>query len=93
MPDIDELKGLAEKLCSLQSIARFDAGDEREGWRIAIGLDDIKVSADRIFIELLPALRGEVDEGKINDILTDIGEELRHIIYHVRDMKYFGYVE
>ena len=29
---------------------------------------------------------------QLNDVLLDIGEELRHVLYHIRDPKFFSYL-
>jgi hypothetical protein len=28
----------------------------------------------------------------LTDVLHDMGDELRHILYHIRDARYFGYL-
>jgi hypothetical protein len=29
---------------------------------------------------------------KLNDVLLAVGEELRHVLYHIRDPKFFSYL-
>jgi len=42
---------------------------------------------------LLPKLLNEdLSPEELNEVLLDIGEELRHILYHIKDPRFFGYL-
>jgi hypothetical protein len=42
---------------------------------------------------LLPRLLNDsLEPDELNEVLLDIGEELRHVLYHIRDPKFFGYL-
>lgn len=88
----DEIGRLARKLAHYESVSKFDSDDELEAWRLAISLSDMEKSFLDILNNHLPALCEASDEKSINEILWDIGEELSHILYHIRDPKYFGYL-
>jgi hypothetical protein len=49
----------------------------------------------RIFLEVqLPKLaREELSPAEAFDLLLDIAEEFRHILYHIHDQKFFEYLE
>ena len=40
----------------------------------------------------MPALYEADSEAAIQNALLDIGEELRHILYHIKDPKFFDYL-
>ena len=42
---------------------------------------------------LLPKMANEkASLEDLTDVLHDMGDELRHILYHIRDARYFGYL-
>lgn len=84
---------MAENLRKSDKVNSFDNNNEREADRIANSIVDMEESFKTIN-ELTPKLLSEeLSEEKINDILLDIGEELRHILYHIKDAKFYGYLE
>ncbi len=84
---------LARRLSKVQQVARLDEGEHNEGWALAHGLTDIEQSCRVLLDKLMPALRSErITDEQINDILLDIGEELRQVLYHLQHLKYYGYL-
>lgn len=82
---------LAKKLQTYPSITKFDSNNEKEAWRIAHSLKDIQESSSAIF-DLLPKLETANSEKEAYETLLDIGEEFRHIMYHIRDPGFFKYL-
>jgi hypothetical protein len=67
--------------------SRF-AGDEEAAWALAHALTDIAGSSAALG-SLISALHGpDTDEEKLTDTMTDIGEELRQILYHLHNAPY-----
>ena len=48
----------------------------------------------RTFVqEQLPKLRGgNLGPGEVSDLLEEIGEEFRHIVYHIQNSRYYRYL-
>jgi hypothetical protein len=68
--------------------------NESEAERLSHGLLDIEESFNKIYNEIVPKLLSKnlkIDE--IDDLLLDIGEEFRHILYHINDSRYFEYLK
>jgi hypothetical protein len=61
---------------------------EEEGQSLAMDFSDIEESLCRYIEEYLPQLITEQDENKINDLLIDIGDEFRHILYHFKGSQF-----
>ena len=84
---------LAQLLSRCRDVARFDKGDESEAWTLAHAFSDLEESFSRVLEDQLPRLSaGELGEAETYALLLDIGEELRHIIYHIKDPKFYGYL-
>ena len=93
-----QVQRLAERL---KQIPRVRSSAERHGsssaeaeaWQIATGLADTEESANELFGTLVPRLLNVVPESEeANDLVNEIGEAYRHILYHILDTKMFGYV-
>ena len=92
LENIEDMKQLAQKLESYKSVSKFDSESELEAWRLVHSLAGLEHSFGEILDNYIPALCDANDEQSVNDALLDIGEELRHILYHVKDPKYFNYL-
>ena len=90
--EFQKLKKLAEKLQQYKCISKFDSDNEPEAWRLAHSLSDLEESFKEILDNYMPALYEADSEAAIQDALLDIGEELRHILYHIKDPKFFDYL-
>jgi hypothetical protein len=96
--DMDGTQALAEQLKRIPRITesvrrRGERSIDAEAWQIATALADIEESAATLFTELVPKLLTVPPESEeAEDLLTDIGEEYRHILYHIRDTTLFDYL-
>jgi hypothetical protein len=85
---------LANRLSRIREVAAFDTSGEPQGDTIAHALDGWEDSLAEILDVLLPKLVKDktASSEHLNDTLYEIGEQLRHILYHIQDTKYFGYL-
>lgn len=88
----EAVRQLAQKLQQYKCVSKFD-DDESEADRLAHSLSDLERAFSEILTSLLPELlRAEGDE-QVHNALLDIGEELRHILYHINDPEFFSYLK
>jgi hypothetical protein len=84
---------LTERLNRLSSVSRFDVPGEPQAATLAHSFTDIEKSFREFLEILLPKLLDESsDPNQLHNTLLDIGEEFRHILYHIRDPKFFRYL-
>lgn len=89
----DEVLRLVERLSRVPSVARFDRPEEPQAATLAHSLADLEGSFRTTVEVLLPRLLDRsLGPEELNDVLLSIGEELRHVLYHIRDPRYFGYL-
>ncbi len=68
-------------------------GDEEEPWTLAGDLVDIEKSLLVLSNDLFPQLlKDGVNPQELKDVLLDIGEEFRHIAYHIGNSKFYKYL-
>lgn len=91
VPHAERIRELAEILSTCPKVRKFDSPDEPEAWSLAHALADMDESMTKISRELIPKLNG-VEGSDAEDVLYDIGEELRHIHYHLADSRFFRYL-
>lgn len=92
---VEALANHLEKVPALHRVVRKGgATSERAAaWEIATGLADIRQSADKLFNEIVPRLLSTApDSEEAEDLLSEVGEEYRHILYHIVTNEFFSYV-
>jgi hypothetical protein len=91
---VEDVQHLAERLSKVPQVTRFSEDANEEAWGLADAFADIEGSM-RIFLEVqLPKLtQNELSPAEAFDVLLDIAEEFRHILYHIHDQKFFDYLE
>lgn len=75
-----------------KKVAQFDSKDEPGGWRLAYSFFEIEKSCLTLYNKLLPKLKKTDKQEDIEKILHEIGEEFRHLLYHIKDNKYYSYL-
>ncbi|QMU65787.1 MAG: hypothetical protein GKR88_16915 [Flavobacteriaceae bacterium] len=89
----EKLNKLSKNLSKSEKVNSLDNKNDRESSTLAHAFLDITESTSLITKELIPKLMSnKISESQIDDILLDIGEEFRHILYHIKDPKYYSYL-
>lgn len=88
------IKALADRLSRCSEVTRFDDAGAKETWIIAESLGHLEESFRKFLDEQLPRLvGGEIKESEMYDLLLDIGEEFRHILYHINEPRFYRYLD
>jgi hypothetical protein len=84
---------LTERLSKLRSVSQFDKSGEPQAATLAHSFTDLEKSFREFLQVLLPKLLDEsLTADQLNDTLLDVGEALRHVLYHIKDPQFFGYL-
>lgn len=91
--NINTVKQLANFLSKCPQVNKLDHGKHNEAGTIAHAFSDLEDSFSKLMAEYFPKLaKREIKESEIKDCLLEIGEELRHILYHIHDPKFYKYL-
>ncbi len=87
------MESLAQRLAASPVLKRFPNPTE-EGQSIAYSLSDLEGSM-RVFLdEQLPKLADPTVQGEeLEDLILEVREEFRHILYHLHDPEFIRVVE
>jgi len=87
------LSAFAHRLERIPDVKRFDRNGDLEAWRLATAFAELE-QVSRRFLEV--GLRRLVDpqtEAKeVNELLLAFGEDLRHLLTHFAESRFFHYV-
>jgi hypothetical protein len=93
LSNASDINKLARALATLKDVNRFDTSDEVEGGTLAHTFSDLENSFRKFLFKLLPRLTTEnLSEAEAIEILSAIGDEFRHINYHLCDTKFYEYL-
>lgn len=88
---LKKVKKLAKYLKDHKKISALSLEDEPGEWNVAYSFVELEESLQKT-LDLLRKLMEEQPEKTLEDILLELGEEFRHIIYHIRDNRYYSYL-
>ena len=90
----EQINRFARTLARYHCVTKFDRSSEPEAGALAHAFSDLEQSVRTLLCELLPKLvAGNLSEQEAYDLLLQIGEELRHIQYHIRDSRFYNYLQ
>lgn len=91
---VDRLMRLAALLKQCDAVTRLDRDDRIEAETLAHALLDIDESCQAFTSLLLPRLEGDPcpSPDDVLDILLDITESLRHVVYHIGDSCFLSHL-
>ncbi|HXD30443.1 MAG TPA: hypothetical protein VN643_04985 [Pyrinomonadaceae bacterium] len=92
--NVIDFMALAALLQQCPEVTRYDTAEEDEASTLAHDFADLEESFREILFSLFPQLMNrDVDSAKRYDLLLDIGEEFRHILYHIKNSKFYDHLD
>jgi hypothetical protein len=87
----EQIDNLRSRLADCLAVTKF--GPDEAG-TLVHAFSDLEESFRRFLDEQLPKLADPAVKGEeLEDLLLDIREDFRHILYHIHDPKFFRLVE
>lgn len=93
MEYIPKLKAITRNLEKCERITKYSTKDENQADTLANAFIDIEESIKKIANIDIPQLYlKDLKEEDIDNLILDIGDELRHLLYHIKDTKVYNYL-
>lgn len=87
----EEIKSLSKYLLNCQYLQKITTQTDKEAWDLALTLSEFEESFGKFLCDQLPNLiRHQKDKSKLDDLLLEIREELKHVLYHILDSDFFN---
>jgi hypothetical protein len=87
------MKALTDRLNRCEEVTRYDTSAEKQAANLAYDFLDLAESFRTFLNEQLPKRRDEsLSCAELDDVLTDIGEEFRHIVWHIHNAEFYAYL-
>jgi hypothetical protein len=94
LKDAAAINALAQLLMRCPEVTQHDQDQHIEAGAIAHAFSDLEESFHIFLEEHLPRLtKGQLKPSELRDLLLDIGEEFRHILYHIKAPKFYSYLQ
>jgi hypothetical protein len=91
--DASTVKTLADRLFASPQIRSLGQDSPSEAGTLAHTFADLEDSFRKFLEKELPRLVGsDATHSDITGILLDIGEEFRHILYHLKEPRFYRYL-
>jgi len=90
----EDVKRLADRLSECPEVTRYGDIEHNEAWALASSFADLEDSFRALLDEQIPKLLAtDTGPSELYDTLLDVGEEFRHILYHVlQQQKFYRYL-
>lgn len=87
---IRSITALANVLAQSQLVGRYDLDDHVEADAIANAIADMEAEFQTLTEVVFPKLSASsLSEKDINEILWEVRDRLRHVVYHINDCRTF----
>jgi hypothetical protein len=94
LTSVDRVRRLATLLAASPDVTRFNAGEHLEAWALADSFAELEKLMREFLTSDLPRLaEGGLPTDEVSDVLLDIGEVFRRILYHMlEEPKFYRYL-
>jgi len=93
MDYIEKLKIVFYNLEKCERVTKHTTNEENQAATLANALIDIQDALSKINIQISKLYLKDLTKDEVDDLLLDIGEEFRHILYHINDTIVFDYLK
>lgn len=93
MEYIKKLKIVTQNLEKCERVTKHSTEKENQADTLANALIDIEESIQKIQEQISKLYLTELTKDDVDDLILDLGEELRHVLYHINDTKVYDYLK
>lgn len=92
MEYLEKLRNITTNLEKCERVTRYSSPEENQSDTLANAFIDIEESILNILLLLPKFYNEELKSEEADDLILEIGEELRHLLYHINDTEVYNYL-
>ncbi|HLW29294.1 MAG TPA: hypothetical protein VKX29_00430 [Brumimicrobium sp.] len=93
MEYIEKLKIVTHNLEKCERVTKYSTKEENQADTLANALIDIEESIQKVKEQIAKLYLTELTKDEVDDLILDLGEEFRHMLYHINDTKVYDYLK
>lgn len=93
MEYIEKLKIITQNLEKCERVTKHSTKKENQADTLANALIDIEDALNRINERIPKLYLEDLTNDEVDDLILELGEELRHILYHINDTPVYDYLK
>lgn len=92
MEFIEKLNVVKRNIEKFERVTKHSTNEENQVDTLANALLDIDESIQILKEQISKLYLNDLAKNDVEDLILDIGEELRHILYHINDTRVYDYL-
>jgi hypothetical protein len=93
MEYIEKLKIVTRNLEKCERVTKHSTKGENQADTLANSLIDIEEALKKMNEQIPKLYLKDLTEDEVDDLILELGEELRHILYHINDTAVYDYLK
>lgn len=93
MKYIEKLRVITRNLEKCERVVKHSTNEENQADTLANTLIDVEEALKKINEQIPKLYLHDLTDNEVDDLILEIGEELRHILYHVNDTPVYDYLK
>ncbi len=93
MKYIEKLKAVTHNLEKCERVTKYSTKEENQADTLANTLIDIEEATQKIKEHVSKLYLTELTKDEVDDLILDLGEEFRHVLYHINDTIVYDYLK
>jgi hypothetical protein len=92
MEYIEKLKIITRNLEKCERVTKHSTMEENQADTLANSLIDIEDALNKINGQIPNLYLKDLTKDEVDDLILELGEELRHVLYHINDTRVYDYL-
>lgn len=93
MEYVEKLRIITRNLEKCERVTKHSTEEENQADTLANTLIDIEDALKKINEQIPKLYLNDLKSEEVDDLILELGEELRHILYHINDTRVYDYLK
>lgn len=93
MEYVEKLRIITHNLEKCERVTKHSTKEENQADTLANSLIDIEEALKKMNEQIPKFYLKDLSKDEVDDLILELGEELRHILYHINDTRVYDYLK